>query len=76
MLVVGAGISGLSAAHYLKGRCAVTLVDHACRAGGWIETTRCELFLLFKFFFTPLSLSLFVRPILRNLLESFAFLSH
>eukprot|EP00457_Paulinella_chromatophora_P006712 gb/GEZN01006731.1/.p1 GENE.gb/GEZN01006731.1/~~gb/GEZN01006731.1/.p1 ORF type:complete len:510 (+),score=56.53 gb/GEZN01006731.1/:32-1561(+) len=45
VLVIGSGISGLSLAHYLKQRCAVTLVDRAPRTGGWMNTRRRGSFL-------------------------------
>jgi oxygen-dependent protoporphyrinogen oxidase len=41
--VVGGGISGLAAAHYLKrlpGTRSVTVLESAARLGGWIQTTR------------------------------------
>ena len=41
--VVGGGISGLAAAHYLRKlpqTKSVTVLESAARLGGWVETTR------------------------------------
>lgn len=55
VLVVGAGISGLSLAHFLrvgapraKQHLEITVVDKAPEAGGWIKTDRGEDFLFEK----------------------------
>ncbi len=44
-LILGAGISGLSLAWYLRNQCEVTLVEAAERPGGWIRTYQHEGFL-------------------------------
>ncbi len=46
-VVIGAGISGLSAAHALMKTHDVVVVERATRAGGWLETT-CEEGFLFE----------------------------
>ena len=41
--VVGGGISGLAAAHYLRKlpqTKSVTVLESAARLGGWVETSR------------------------------------
>jgi oxygen-dependent protoporphyrinogen oxidase len=43
--IVGGGISGLAAAHYLTkiaSTSKVTILEAASRLGGWIETTKSQ----------------------------------
>lgn len=48
-VILGAGISGLALAWYLKQRfgdeISLTILEKATRAGGWIKTSRCDGFL-------------------------------
>ncbi|MCE2982357.1 MAG: protoporphyrinogen oxidase [Parachlamydia sp.] len=52
VVILGAGISGLSAAWFLKRRFGknihITLIEKAGRAGGWVETEQAEGFLFEK----------------------------
>ena len=40
--IIGAGLSGLSAAHFLKDNAEITLFEKACDVGGRISTRRAE----------------------------------
>ena len=42
MAIIGAGLSGLSTAHFLKDHAEITLFEKACDVGGRISTRRAE----------------------------------